>query len=258
MNTAQPASKGFRDLVHNELLSRCRQNPQYSLRAFARHIGLAPSTLSMILNGQRGMSLALIRKIGPKLGVTGDELNAYLRAGNENGKDEGRYQQLAFDHFRIISDWYHYALLELTAIRGFKPDLKWIAARLGITVADTRLAIERLVRLEMLDTSGGRWIDRSPHVTNLDNPLVASSRRKHQAQVLRKAAEALEKTAIDERDQSSMIMAIDSSRLAEAKQRLTRFRRELTEYLQGGDPDRVYALSLSLFPLTSQAKEKSQ
>jgi hypothetical protein len=49
-------------------------------------------------------------------------------------------------------------------------------------------------------------------------------------------------------------MAIDVSRLPEAKARIRDFRRELCAFLQDGRPrQRVYELSLSLFPVSRAA-----
>ena len=43
------------------------------------------------------------------------------------------YQQLQMDTFRVISDWYHFGILELTYLKSFKSDPRWIAKALGIT-----------------------------------------------------------------------------------------------------------------------------
>lgn len=247
----------FRELIRSELLDRCRQNPRYSLRAFAKQLGLAPSTLSMVLAGQRGLGPVMIKKLSAKLGLSAQEAAVYAERNSATAEETSAYRQLAFDHFRVIADWHHYALLELVSVRGFQADSAWVARALGISKSEVEAAVKRLQRLEMLSVENGVWRDLSENVTNLDNPLIASSRRKHQAQILAKAAEALQKTPIDRRDQSSMVMAIDSRKLPEAQKRLTKFRRQLTTYLQKGERDGVYALSLSLFPLTSKIHGES-
>ena len=54
---------------------------------------------------------------------------------------------MSIDKFSVISEWYHYAILELTYVSGFKADYKWIARKLSITVEEAKVAIERLIRL---------------------------------------------------------------------------------------------------------------
>jgi predicted enzyme related to lactoylglutathione lyase len=42
---------GFRELLQRELAKRCAENPQFSLRAFAKALRIDHSTLSQILRG---------------------------------------------------------------------------------------------------------------------------------------------------------------------------------------------------------------
>jgi hypothetical protein len=54
-----------------------------------------------------------------------------------------------------------------------------------------------------------------------------------------------------------MVMACSIKDFEEAKKRIKKFRRELTAYLQrdGIEPDAVYALQVSFFPLEQSEKE---
>src|SRR5690606_35734224 len=58
----------YKYILKEELASRCRQNPRYSLRAFARDLKLAPSRLSEILSGKQGLSRAAAEKVAKALG----------------------------------------------------------------------------------------------------------------------------------------------------------------------------------------------
>ena len=75
-------------------------------------------------------------------------------------------QQLADDAARVIAEWYHYAILELTRLENIKPDSRWIARVLGITTDEVNLAVTRLLRLGLLEMAGRRqWIDKSGDTT---------------------------------------------------------------------------------------------
>jgi len=45
---------GYRDYLQRSFKSRINTNPAYSLRAFARDIGLHPARLSMVLSKKQG------------------------------------------------------------------------------------------------------------------------------------------------------------------------------------------------------------
>ena len=65
-------------------------------------------------------------------------------------KSDAKYNALEFEYFKVISDWYHYAIIELTLIDGFSSSPMWISERLGITTNQAKSAIERLISLGLL------------------------------------------------------------------------------------------------------------
>jgi uncharacterized protein (TIGR02147 family) len=81
--------------------------------------------------------------------------------------------------------------------------------------------------------------------------MIISARKSLQRQILTKALAALDDVPIENRDQSSMTLAIDSSKLNEAKKMLKKFRRDFTKHLQESKiRNHVYHLSLSFYPVT--------
>jgi hypothetical protein len=57
----------FRDILNAQLLARKQKNPAYSLRAFAKNIGMSPSRLSEVLNAGKTMSQKSAATIGARL-----------------------------------------------------------------------------------------------------------------------------------------------------------------------------------------------
>jgi len=256
-------ARDFRSLLQQELVRRCQRNPKYSLRAFAKMLGISSAYLSLILSGKRRIPEQTVLAMGKALGLDPDQIEKFQqKVASKKQSSEARseapedYRQIALDHFQVIADWYHYAILELTKIQSFTPSPKWVASSLGISVNEVNDAVERLIRLEMLQiSSSGQWIDLSGDITNLDNEFVAVARRKLQKQILEKAIESLETIPVEKRDQSSMTMAVDSKLLPEAKKRLTQFRRQFSKFLESGsEKDKVFNLSISLYPVSHERK----
>src|SRR4051794_17258701 len=76
-HAAIPASMAFmllRSVLEREFASRCRRNRRYSLRSFARFLGIDHSTLSKILRGVRQTPSDSLRRIAPKVGLKGERL----------------------------------------------------------------------------------------------------------------------------------------------------------------------------------------
>ncbi len=255
----------FRLYLQAEFAKRCTRNPRYTLSAFARTLGVDKSTLAKILRGQRQIRAKAIRRLGLKLGLNPEKLTQFEEASpRKNARGEIRNRQdevdknfarLSLDTFQVISDWYHYAILELMRLPHFTPEFAWIARVLGISPLEVELAVDRLQRLEMIEIhSDGTWKDSTGgHSTTLGNPFTAAAFRNMQNQLLEKAIVALEVVPFDRRSQTSMTMAIDPKRMPEAKKLIDEFRRKMNEFLSPESEknlEEVYALTISLFPLS--------
>ena len=229
----------FREYLRGELVRRCKANPKYSLRAFAKALRVGPSFLSMLLNAQRPITSSFIRRAAPRLSVSPVQLEGFLSSIDTRSMDRAptdspilKYRQIAMDHFQIIAEWYHYAILELVAVRDFKPDYRWVSKTMGVSITEIKAAVERLKRVGLLEVDkNGRWINTNGNNTNLDNAMVAVARRSLQKQILEKAIYALEEIPFENRDQSSMTLAIDRKLLSEARKKITEFRRSLIVFL---------------------------
>ena len=264
--TALPPQKGnFRLYLQEVLLNRCRDNPRYSLRAFAKSLNVSPSALSAMLNGKRPITENAKRRLGLGLGLSLTEISEF-----NSGRQQRRrrhpvgaipspdFQQVAIDTFAIISDWQHYAILELLKIQGFQSKPAWIASRLGVTTSEINIAIERLLRVELLERGkNGKLKDRtSGFTTDLRDGLTSEAHKRFQQQALRKAIEAISSVPLELRDNTSITMAINSKDLPIAREQIKDFRRELCRTLESTKtPDEVYQVTISLIPLTLNKKD---
>jgi uncharacterized protein (TIGR02147 family) len=250
-----PEVKSFRLYLQGELIKRCGKNSGYSLRSFAKALQINPASLSRILSGERAVSEKMRDRLGMRLGLSPRELNSFSISSNpilDRKKKAYDFQQISEDSFNVISDWYHYAILELIHLKNFQPHPRWIAKTLGITTSEVSAAVERLCRLQLLKISSEKkWTSTFGNNTNISSDLKKSAYRKLQKQLLTKALEALDEIPLEIRDQSSMTMSISLKRLPEAIEKITDFRRSLCAFLeQDKERDDVYQLLISLYPLT--------
>ena len=257
----------FRQLLQDEYLKRCRKNPRYTVSAFARTLQVDVSTLAKILKGQRRLGNRAIQKLAGRLGLDPVAVTPYIRVKKSLGTGayaSADYQQLSLDQFQIMADWYHYAMLELMTVKGFKNDPAWIAKALKVSVTEVQIAIERLTRLGMIEIQeDGSWVDTSGGFsTTISNDFTSGAFKKMQRQILEQAVQALDDVAYEKRSQTSMTMSVDTDKLPEAKELIKEFRRKMNSLLSDkGNHQEVYQLSVSLFPVSAVKetfKEKVQ
>ena len=149
----------FRVHLQETLIKRCQDNSSYSLRAFARDLEIDNSVLSKVLSGRRPLGKKLIERLGCKLNMDPESLNTFLKPSGQPKQD--RYGQLAMDSFSIISDWHHYAILELMRLDDYQHDKKWMATKLGMKVPEVSAALDRLIRVGLVEEQKGQWLDIS-------------------------------------------------------------------------------------------------
>jgi uncharacterized protein (TIGR02147 family) len=156
---------------------------------------------------------------------------------------------ISADAFRVIGDWYHYAILLLAETEGFKADPRWIASRLGVSQIEAKFALQRLQELKLLQKTGGKWRFVDQEITTEDKSLTTPALKRRQKQVLEKAIEALENDPIEKRSMTGMTMAIDPEKIPEAKKLISEFNRKMSKFLECGKKSEVYELQISLFSL---------
>ncbi len=255
------------DWLRIEYALRRSRNESYSLRAFARFLRVPSGPLSEIMAKKRTLSVPLGKKICDRLGYNPAEQQKFLglvqkhRRGRvaapepDAPEDPAAYRQLELDKFALMSDWYHFALLSLMETKDFSHDEKWIAARLGISTVEARGALECLSRLGMVQNIQGKWIGTGEWSTPHNVPSLAG--RRFEKQGLQKASEALEHVPVEQRDITSITMAIDPAKLPQAKELIRRFRREMAQFLEQGERKEVYKLNVQLFPLSKNVEASS-
>lgn len=248
-------SHDFKTYLQEELILRCKKNPAYSLRSFAKNLDVSPSFLSKLLNGQRRVTPAIFQKLSTNLNLESDVIQKFNRMEKQDFSGDMSFHDLQLEYFKIISDWYHYALIELTHIEGFQNSPDWIARKLGISTNQVKAAIERLLLLELLETKNGKLCPSSRGNTTLKNEFTALAFKKMQDELLKKAITSLWDEDISQRDHTSICMASNPDDIAEVKQRLTKMRREICQFLerpQKKKPTAVYNLNLAFFSLTKE------
>ena len=165
---------------------------------------------------------------------------------------------LTSETLTAIAEWYHLAILELTRLVEFRPDSRWIARVLDISADEVNVALQRLIRLGLLDmASSDRWVDTAGDACISLQSLPPDTVAARHAGSARLAAAAACHVPVAFRDQTSITVAVNSESLPRAFELVSRFRQQLLELLTGGDADDVYQIEISLFPVTTLKQERT-
>jgi len=247
--------------LETEYLQRKKKKSSYSLRAFSRLLDLPSGRVSQLLSEKRSLTPSLGKKVALRLGFDPVKTHRFLSSIESSRKNRrklpvshGVYAPLDMDQFQSIADPVHFSILSLIETRGFSGTLKEISQRLNLDSVETRAAVDRLQRLGLVETEPKIRLAKKPGLTT-SHDVQSSALRVAHKKVLEEAMTSLEDISVELRDITSITMAVDPAKLAEAKKRLREFRRSLSEFMETGPQTEVYRLNIQLVPVTKR-KEK--
>ncbi len=274
---ARPMPDLFRYLDYRHYLKdfyrdkKKERGSRFSFRSFSRLAGFSsPNFLKLVMEGKRNLGPDGIRKFLKALRLNKEEAAFFehLVCFNQSSSDLERneqYQKLANskryreirqiekDHFVYYSHWHYAAIRELVLLPEFKENHEWISRKLfpPITPREAGVALELLQKLGFLKRNkSGRLIQAEQNISTAQEVQSLAITNYHR-EMIRKAAESIEKTPPDKRDISSLTLALSKEKFLEAKRRIQEFRRELNILLSDDKKvDSVYQINFRMFNLS--------
>jgi uncharacterized protein (TIGR02147 family) len=255
--------ENYREKLAAEFSRRQMVNPRFSLRAFANMIGLSAPFVSKVLSGKKNLSIDAAAEVAERLGYSSMEATQFCRLVQLQGATSVRARKLLhgdvevgdefnaveLETFQVISDWYHYAILELSTCRGFKAEPDYISKRLHISVYEAKGALSRLLRVGLLENKYGTAKKSNKFIAT---PTDRSSRalRNFHLQMIEKARRSVEEQPVSVRDITGITLAIDSRKIDLAKKEIQKFRQRMARLMDSKRADQVYQLNVQFFSLS--------
>lgn len=243
----------IQSILLNELSNRKKSNPLYSLRAFARQLKMSPAQLSLLINGKKKLTSRMADLIIDRLDLSKSVARQLINDTNplqdkvKTKVDD--YKILSNEEFQLISDWVHFAILEMTELKNNQGQAQWIAKELNIDLVRAKISLQRLVRMGFIQIKNGQLFKTTkPLTTTTDIP--SSAIRSFHKQNLELAKEKIESIPVELREFTSITTSVSLKKLARVKKLLNEFKFQINQELEGEDASEVYSLSIQLFPLT--------
>jgi len=254
----------YRDFLSAELVRRVRANPHYSQRAFAKQLGLSPGELSEIFRGKRSLSLKSALKITRALGLNRAESQHLLsliqheklkQTGEETSipeltHEELSQQQLTLDMFSLVSEWYCFAILNLADCEHFRWDENWISKRLGVSIMEVRVAVQRLLRVGLIEKKKDSYAVTKDYVISPEG-IPSEAIRSYHRQILSRAITSLDSQKVEEREITGISFALHPKFIPAIKKDIQIFLDSIaSRYGKSKRPQDVFQLELAFFKLS--------
>lgn len=260
----------YRDYLKDTYESLKERRSTFSYRSFARRAGVgSPGLLKMVTDGERNLSPLTTEKFIRGLSLAGLEAEYFrllvrlnqtpsekkrlpLRRNMEELLERRKTRSLAKLKEEYFLNWHLPAIREAIPCAGFANDPEKISRFLldEMTPHQVQQALQLLVRLGLVKTGrNGRLYLTNLHL-KADDDLNPQVLRNYHRQIMEEAKKSVERSKPGERELQSLIVAIDSEKIPQAKEKIRCFVEEMREFLSGSRVNQVYQLSLQFYNVT--------
>jgi uncharacterized protein (TIGR02147 family) len=232
------------------------------MRAFARHLAISPQHLSEVLNRRKSLSEETAAKVASKLGWDAQR-SRYFRnlvrlesAGTDGlramitselredvgGVEPSPFEPVAGEDLTDSFSWYYLTVADLFGLASFRPDVRWIARKLKITVVEAEAAIAWLKSRGVLEGSGAQ-LRRKVVSFVVKRPPEDVVRRMYRTS-LDMAKATLADALADKNEFGVVTMTFGADRWPEAIRRIREFQADMARLSKPGRDDAVYQLGI--------------
>ena len=244
--------------------------PAFSLRFFAEKAGLSSHAhLKLTIDGKRNITKNTVVKLIHGLGLQNqraayfESLVFFNQAQTDADKQvyyaqilkaspRSKLHKMDAAQFRIFREWHHSAILEMVALRDFRPIPDWISKRLGglVTPAQVTESLKLLVELGLLVKTANGFRQRDPLITT-DDEVQDMMVKMYHLQMLKLSATMLSDLPAKQRDVSALTFSIRREDFPNLKKHLQLMRKELLDFsAKAGEAEDVVQINIQLYPLT--------
>lgn len=266
----------YRDFLRATLVQRIQKNSGYSLRAFASNLGLSPSMLSEVLKGKKKLSVDKAILIAAQLNLEGEEEQYFVQLvqleSTQNPKvkhelltrlNQSKSTQpvynLTVDHYQTFADWISVAGITLLSVRPKGLNAQQIATKLGITPFEATEAMNRWVRLGLVEVSNNVYTKAGQGRIVMHSKAPNEALRKFHQTLLMRANDSLETQSPDERFIASETLAFDPKQLPQvAKIIEVALQKVVALAKTGKQRTEVYSLATQFFSLSKTKTERKR
>lgn len=266
------------EFLNFELHQRQKKDSRFSLRAWSRQVGYKnPSYLSHVLNRKRRLKPKFAQKLASDLSLSGPSLRYFellvLKQNTDSAEETQTLQHLikaarpkkfksvnkiSLETFSLVSDWYHWAILEMTELADFNMTPQQIQLRLGgkVNITTIRAAIDRLLRAGLLKKSEkGNLVRGQKGANETESTAPREAVISYFRQMGTLALEALTKQPQNEREFYSTTLAFRRENYPRALKVIEEAHKQLLQLAAQGTGEDIYQFNTQFFKLTEPPKK---
>ncbi|MBS1970509.1 MAG: DUF4423 domain-containing protein [Bdellovibrionales bacterium] len=236
------------------------KNPRYSIRAFARDVGISSGRASELLRGISLPGRILRKRIAEELKLNKNQKNQLnlLAESHVSLRKKSRIKtgyQLNDKEFTLLPEWQHFAVLNILNTTDVQPNTGWIANRLALSEETVQDSLQKLVRARLIEEKDGFYKTVHQHLTSTST-IPSAALRSYNRQMIERALWSLDNVPLELRNVTSIMMTANPDNLYKLKVLTNEFKQRAAQLFGEGEATEVYSLCVQIFPCTAVESPK--
>jgi len=262
----------YRKYIKDKIDEIKKDSKTFSYRHFNRKSGLKSSAhLKLIVDGKRNITQETIFRLcqGLTLGKREAryfEILVYFTQARTHKEKNHYYQQLLklfpqksaeiieSKYYKMFSHWYYIAILELVRIATFQDDPKWIAAQLkpAISVNKAKQALNDLHQMGLIQNIDSKTVTRTENMISTPEVVQSIAITIFHEQIMTLALHSLRHDPVEEKEFSSLTIAVSKEDLPQLKKMMQEFRKRVHGILESSTQIKtdIIQMNTNFFKLT--------
>jgi len=247
MVTMEKWKKSFVLTLNREFEKIRNKNPRYSMRSYAKKLGLSIATLSEVSRHKSSLSPERAEKIIHAMELEPREKRKLLAMMDR--KIEFELTPVPTEKQVSLSDWTTRAILYSFDLDHGQPSLSVLAKMLSLTETEVKQQIQTLIHEDFLKVDEKGTVYRPPNFwKTTDNHSSEFIRRFHRSN-LSATAKAIDEIPTELRDITSLTFAGNSTQLEKVRAEIRIFYEKILAVMEEPSRDNVYQMTICLYPM---------
>jgi uncharacterized protein (TIGR02147 family) len=272
----------YRDFLSDYIETKKKQNPSYSMRAFAARLQCNAGQFTRILKGERNLTPAHAIEIGSIVKFSRKEkryfelLISFNHAKKQSEREyffdqmqqfrKSNIKEVSSDQYLLYSHWYYLVLRELLAICPCRDTSELECRKLSrllnppISHSEIREALETLLRLGVIEKKDNGFLGTADAFTASGEKVPQVITNRFLLEFTDLARRAVDSIPRNERRLSTLTFSISQDGFQKISERIDEFRRELLGLVEAdsGKLEKVYHMNFQLFPVSKFSVESER
>lgn len=247
------------DLLKIVFLEKKTRNKNFSMRAFARDIGIPPGRLSEIMSGKRNLTLTLAQKFSAALSLNAEDKKAFYNLVKSQSRLRKQTllerQFIPPQDFEKICHWKYYALICLVQNTSDEATAPNLAVKMGIEEKEIQHMLNTFERMHLMSRHGDHYLAPKMSTTTTQD-VLSEAIRKFQKEMLQFHSSQIDHIPMELREIQTMILPLPKAKLKKAKLSIRKFLNDFEGKYGTPNTSDIYSLSIQLSPVTTVKEKK--